>query len=63
MRKGMAWATAFLALPIGMASAGCGSGPGEPESKMTSYTSSESETAELFTVPNEQMVHLEVASV
>ena len=63
MRKGMAWATAFLALPIGLACAGCSSGPGEPESKMTSYTSSESETAELFTVPNEQMAHLEVASV
>ena len=63
MRKGMAWATAFLALPIGLGCAGCSSGPGEPESKMTSYTSSESETAELFTVPNEQMVHLEIASV
>ena len=63
MRKGMAWATAFLALPIGLACAGCRSGPGEPESKMTSYTSSESETAELFTVPKEQMAHLEVASV
>jgi cobalt-zinc-cadmium efflux system membrane fusion protein len=59
----MAWATAFLALPIGLACAGCRSGPGEPESKMTSYTSSESQTAELFTVPNEQMAHLEVASV
>ena len=63
MRKGMAWATAFLALPAGLACAGCSSGPGEPESKMTSYTSSESETAELFTVPKEQMVHLEIASV
>ena len=63
MRKGMAWATAFLALPIGLGSAGCSSGPGEPESKMTSYTSSESETAELFTVPNEQMAHIEIASV
>ena len=63
MRKGMAWATAFLALPIGLGSAGCTSGPGEPESKMTSYTASESETAELFTVPNEQMAHIEIASV
>ena len=63
MRKGMARATAFLALPIGLACAGCSSGPGEPESKMTSYTATESETAELFTVPNEQMVHLEIAAV
>jgi cobalt-zinc-cadmium efflux system membrane fusion protein len=59
----MAWATALLALPIGLACAGCSSGPGEPESKMTSYTSNESETAELFTVPSEQMVHIEVVSV
>jgi len=59
----MAWATAYLALPIGLGCAGCSSGPGEPESKMTSYTASESETAELFTVPNEQMAHIEIASV
>jgi len=63
MRKGMAWATAFLALPPGLACAGCSSGPGEPESKMTSYTSNESETAELFTVPKDQMAHLQVVSV
>lgn len=63
MRKGMAWATAFLALPTGLLCAGCSSGPGEPESKMTSYTASESETAELFTVPMEQMVHVEIAGV
>jgi len=59
----MPWATAFLALPTCLACAGCGSGPGEPESKMTSYTSNESESAELFTVPKEQMAHLQVASV
>ena len=63
MRKAMAWATALLALPPGLACAGCSSGPGEPESKMTSYTSNESETAELFTVPKDQMAHLQVVSV
>ena len=62
MRKAMAWATALLALPPGLACAGCSSGPGEPESKMTSYTSKESETAELFTVPKDQMAHLEVVT-
>jgi membrane fusion protein, heavy metal efflux system len=42
--------------------AGCSSGPSESESSMTSFTSSESkaDTAELFTVPNEQMAHIEV---
>jgi membrane fusion protein, heavy metal efflux system len=44
---------------------GCGSGPGESESNMTSFTSSESkaDTAELFTVPKEQMAHLQIAPV
>ena len=43
---------------------GCGSGPGESESKMTSFTSSETkaDTAELFTVPNEQMAHVQIVS-
>ena len=44
---------------------GCGGGAGESESKMTSFTSSEasSDTAELFTVPKEQMAHLQVVPV
>lgn len=44
---------------------GCGSGAGESESKMTSFTSSETkaDTAELFTVPKEQMAHLQVVAV
>ena len=44
---------------------GCGGGPGESESKMTSFTSSEAstDTAELFTVPKEQMAHLQVVAV
>jgi cobalt-zinc-cadmium efflux system membrane fusion protein len=44
---------------------GCSSGPGESESKMTSFTSTETkaDTAELFTVPKEQMTHLQVVAV
>lgn len=43
------------------ASAGCGSGP--EESKMTSYSSGETkgDTAELFSVPQDQMSHIQVA--
>ncbi len=43
---------------------GCGSGPGESESNMTSFTSTEAkaDTAELFTVPKEQMAHLQVVA-
>jgi cobalt-zinc-cadmium efflux system membrane fusion protein len=49
-----------FALPLTTALTGCGSG--DPESKMTSFTSSESkaDTAELFTVPKEQMAHLQI---
>ena len=49
-----------FAVPLGTALSGCGSG--EPESKMTSFTSSESktDTAELFTVPKEQLAHLQI---
>ena len=41
---------------------GCSSGPGESESSMTSFTSSESktDTAELFTVPKEQLAHIQI---
>ncbi len=50
---------------LASALSGCSSGPGESESKMTSFTSSESkaDTAELFTVPKEQMAHLQIVSV
>ena len=49
-----------FALPLAAALIGCG--PGDPESKMTSFTSTESkaDTAELFTVPKEQMAHLQI---
>ena len=53
------------ALAMGLAFAGCGSGPGESESKMTSYSGAEAkaDTASLFTVPQDQMAHVQVASV
>jgi membrane fusion protein, heavy metal efflux system len=53
---------AIVAFPLGAALSGCGSGAGESQSKMTSYTASESkaDTAELFSVPKEQMAHLQI---
>jgi cobalt-zinc-cadmium efflux system membrane fusion protein len=44
---------------------GCGSGPGETESKMTSYSTGENkaDTAELFTLPPDQMSHIQVVTV
>jgi len=56
---------ALLASAALIGIAGCGSGPVESESKMTSYSAGEkkSDTAELFTVPQEQMAHVQVVSV
>ncbi len=53
-------AAATLALVL----TGCSSGPGESESKMTSFTSNESktDTAELFSVPKEQMAHVKIVA-
>ncbi len=53
---------ALLIMASSLALAGCGSGTGDSESKMTSFTSNESkaDTAELFTVPKEQMAHLQI---
>ena len=50
---------------LAIALAGCGSGPGETESKMTSYSTGENkaDTAYLFTVPPEQMSHVQVVPV
>jgi len=57
-------ALATFAAPFSVFVAGCNSGPGESESKMTSFTSSESkaDTAELFIVPKEQMSHIQVVA-
>jgi len=51
-------AAAFVAF------SGCKSGPVESESKMTSFTSTETkaDTAELFTVPKEQMAHIQMVA-
>jgi len=53
--------TCFLAITY----AGCGSGPGDAESKMTSYTSSEkkSDTAQTFQVTQDQRAHVQVVPV
>ncbi|HVM74088.1 MAG TPA: efflux RND transporter periplasmic adaptor subunit [Candidatus Saccharimonadales bacterium] len=54
-----------LLTSLALAIAGCGSGIGEPESKMTSYTANESAngTAQLFTVPRQEMAHIRVVPV
>jgi membrane fusion protein, heavy metal efflux system len=66
------WPPRFLHLPatftvaaLALASAGCGSGPGETESKMTSYSTGENkaDTADLFSLPPDQMSHIQVVSV
>lgn len=56
---GSALAASLLVISL----AGCGAA--KPESSMTSYSSSESkaETASLFSVPQEQMAHLQLVSV
>jgi membrane fusion protein, heavy metal efflux system len=51
-------------LPLLVPLSGCGSGPGESESSMTSFkaTESKADTAELFSVPKEQMSHLQIVA-
>jgi membrane fusion protein, heavy metal efflux system len=55
----------FAALGAGLVFAGCGAAPGDSESKMTSYSGTESkaDTASLFTVPQDQMSHIQIVSV
>ncbi|HKT47443.1 MAG TPA: efflux RND transporter periplasmic adaptor subunit [Candidatus Acidoferrales bacterium] len=60
------WLAAVLGAPLAMMFvAGCGSGPGEAESRMTSYSASEAkaDTANLFSVPQDQMSHVQVVGV
>jgi membrane fusion protein, heavy metal efflux system len=54
-----------IALECLLSAAGCGSRSGESESKMTSYSAGEhpADTAELFSVPQEQMSHVQIATV
>jgi membrane fusion protein, heavy metal efflux system len=65
VRRRVGTALFASAASMGVLFAGCGSGPGQSESKMTSYTASESasETAQLFSVPQDQMAHVKVVSV
>jgi membrane fusion protein, heavy metal efflux system len=55
----------FAVAAIALGLLGCGSGPGETESKMTSYSTGENkaDTAELFTLPPDQMSHIQVVTV
>jgi len=52
-------------LAAALALVGCGTGSSESESKMTSYSGTETkaDTASLFTVPQDQMAHLQVVAV
>ena len=52
-----------LILTLGLALAGCGSG--DQASKMTSYSTAESAEAkaELFSLPADQMTHIQVVAV
>lgn len=63
----MGRAAAFLGVVIAAAwiLSGCDSGPHETASKMTSYSSqpSDSEKPQLFTIPAEQMAHVQVVTV
>jgi membrane fusion protein, heavy metal efflux system len=54
-----------IALGCLLSAAGCGSRSGESESKMTSYSAGQhpADTAELFSVPKEQMSHVQIATV
>lgn len=53
------------ALTAGLLFAACASGPAESQSKMTSYSATEAkaDTAALFSVPQDQMAHVQVVSV
>ena len=65
MRVPCAAVAAIFAGAVAVSLAACGSGPGESESRMTSYTATESasETAELFSVPQSEMAHVKVVTV
>jgi cobalt-zinc-cadmium efflux system membrane fusion protein len=56
---------AFAVGAMAFASSGCGSGSSETESKMTSYSNGENkaDTAELFSLPPDQMSHIQVVAV
>lgn len=64
MRKLLVSLLGFCAATV-LFLAGCTAGPAESASKMTSYSASETkaDTATLFTVPDDQMAHLQVVPV
>lgn len=64
MRKLLVSLLGFCAAAV-LFLAGCTAGPAESASKMTSYSASETkaDTATLFTVPDDQMAHLQVVPV
>ncbi len=55
----------FAAITLGSVLTGCGSGSAESESKMTSYSGTETkgDTASFFTVPEDQMSHIQIVAV
>ena len=59
------WMRTLLLAGLALHVAGCGSGTGESESKMTSYSTGENkaDTANFFTVLPEQMSHVQVVTV
>jgi cobalt-zinc-cadmium efflux system membrane fusion protein len=59
------FAAALTVTAMASVSVGCGSGSGEAESKMTSYSTGENkaDTAELFSLPPDQMSHIKIVSV
>src|SRR5262249_8324819 len=67
LRSKMTLAAVVTAGALGLASLmiGCGSREGENEAKMTSYSTGENknDTADLFTVPQDQMAHVQVVTV
>ena len=65
MRKNSFPTSVYLLAPLaGLMLSGCGSGPSASESKMTSYSATETkaDTASLFTVPQDQMAHVQVVA-
>jgi membrane fusion protein, heavy metal efflux system len=56
---------AVVALGFVWFTAGCSSGESENEAKMTSYSTGENknDTADLFTVPQDQMAHVQVVTI
>jgi membrane fusion protein, heavy metal efflux system len=65
MRKILVPIFSATTLAAALAFTGCSAGPAESESKMTSYSATETkaDTASLFTVPQDQMAHVQVVAV